>query len=362
MKVSSRIEFFVGLAMLTLLAIGCLVVLRPFMSAILWALILSFSTWPIYTRILARIDGRRVAAATMMTVLVAAVLVLPLALLGATLAEHVTSVVSVVRLLLQEGLPAPPGWVQDLPLAGAALHDYWLSLATNDAAFAAAVEPYVTQARDWMLQSGASLGQGAVELTLSVLICFFVYRDGSAAAAKLQSGIRRLGGDRAQHLVDVAGATVKGVVYGILGTAFAQGSLAAFGLWIAGVPGALLLGFVTFILSLIPMGPPFVWLPATVWLFYTGSIGWGVFMGAWGLLVVSSVDNIIKPWLISRESRLPILLVFLGVLGGVIAFGFIGLFLGPTLLAVGYTLLQQWMAPGRPRQAEVGETTGGDQR
>lgn len=358
MNLSSRIEFIVGLTILTLLALGCLVVLRPFMSAILWALILSFSTWPVYTWTLRKFDGRRTAAATVMTLLVAAVLVLPLALLGASLAEHVTGVIQVVRLLVDEGLPEPPDWVIDLPMIGDSLSAYWLNLAHNDDAFGAAVQPYVSQAGDWMLKSGANLGQGAVELTLSVLICFFVYRDGSEAAEKMQSGIRRLGGDRAQHLVDVAGTTVKGVVYGVMGTAFAQGALAAFGFWIADVPGALLLGFLTFVMSLIPGGPPFVWLPATIWLFYTGSPGWGVFMGLWGLLVVSSVDNIIKPWLISRESRLPILLVFLGVLGGVIAFGFIGLFLGPTLLAVGYTLLHQWIGPRRPRHGEQGPAGG----
>jgi predicted PurR-regulated permease PerM len=354
MNLSSRIEFLAGLTMLTLLAVGCLVVLRPFMSSILWAFVLSYSTWPLYIRLLEWFDGRRTPAASVMTLLVAAVLVVPLALLGARLAEHVTAVVAVVRLLIEQGLPEPPTWVAELPMVGDSLSSYWLELAHNDAAFATAVEPYVSQARDWMLKSGASLGQGAVELTLSVLICFFFYRDGREAAIKLNSGIRRLAGDRGQHLIDVAGATVKGVVYGILGTAFAQGALAALGFWIAGVPGALLLGFLTFVLSLIPGGPPFVWIPATVWLFYTGSTGWGIFMALWGFVVVSGVDNIIKPWLISREARLPILLVFLGVLGGIIAFGFIGTFLGPTLLAVGYTLLQQWMAPGRARPSEAG--------
>lgn len=354
-KLSSRIEFIAGLTLLTLLVVGCLVVLRPFLSAILWALILCFSTWPIYTWVLAKLDGRATVAATVMTILVALILVVPLAVLGATLAEHVAGVVQVVRELLKEGLPEPPDWVLDVPLFGTDLHGQWMGLAHNDAAFAMAVEPYVGRARDWMLRSGANLGQGAVELTLSVLICFFFYRDGREAAEKLHSGVRRLAGDRAQHLLDVTGSTVKGVVYGIMGTAFAQGSLAWIGLWIAGVPGALLLGFVTFILSLIPGGPPFVWLPATAWLFYSGTPGWGIFMALWGLFVVSGVDNVIKPWLISRESQLPILLVFLGVLGGVIAFGFIGIFLGPTLLAVGFTLLQQWVSSSRPAPLRADE-------
>jgi predicted PurR-regulated permease PerM len=134
------------------------------------------------------------------------------------------------------------------------------------------------------------------------------------------------------------------VVYGILGTALAQGILAGMGLWISGVPAPLLLGLLTFFLSLIPMGPPLVWIPATLWLFYRGDPGWGVFMGMWGAVIVSGVDNLLKPYLISRGSNLPFVLVFLGVFGGVIAFGFIGIFLGPTLLAVGYALLQDWSA------------------
>ncbi|MEX0809844.1 MAG: AI-2E family transporter [Dongiaceae bacterium] len=342
MRLTERFELIAGVALLTLLAVGCLVVLLPFLTAILWALILCFSTWPIYTRVLAWLKGRSTLAATLMTMLVALVLVVPLAFLGATLADHVTGVVQVVRLLLDEGLPDPPTWLIDVPLFGGDLHAYWDDLARNEGAFRLAVEPYLSQARNWMLTSGASIGQGAIELTLSVLICFFFYRDGRDVAAQLHSGVRRVAGDRAQHLLDVAGATIKGVVYGVMGTAFAQGLLAGIGFWIAGVPGALLLGFVTFVLSLVPMGPPLVWAPAALWLLYSGSSGWAIFMALWGFFVVSSIDNIIRPWIISRENRLPILLVFLGVIGGLVSFGFIGIFLGPTLLAVGFTLFQQW--------------------
>lgn len=365
MRLTERFEFLAGLAMLILLAIGCLVVLRPFLSAILWALILSFSTWPIYTRMLARIGNRQTLAASIMTLGVALVLVAPLAFLGATLADHVAGVIEVVRVLLDQGLPDAPAWLGDIPFFGHDLLAQWQSLAGSEADFQAAAMPYVSQARAWALRSGANLGQGVIELTLSVLICFFFYRDGRDAAAQLHSGVRRVAGDRAQHLIDVAGSTIKGVVYGIMGTAFAQGLLAAIGFWIAGVPGALLLGVVTFVLSLVPMGPPLVWVPAALWLFYTGDTGWAIFMALYGFFVISSIDNIIKPWLISRENRLPILLVFLGVIGGVLAFGFVGIFIGPTLLAVGFTLLTQWLAPRakaaktvkvvRANNAEAGE-------
>ena len=351
MRLTERFELIVGLALLALLAAGCLVVLLPFMSSILWALILCFSTWPLYTRLLGWLAGRSTLAATLMTLAVALVLVVPLIFLGASLADHVGGVIQVARLLLDEGLPEPPVWLLDVPLVGGDLHDYWADLASSETGFRIAAEPYLLQARNWALTSGASIGQGAVELTLSVLICFFFYRDGRNVAAQMHSGIRRVAGDRAQHLLDVAGSTIKGVVYGVMGTAFAQGLLAGIGLWMAGVPGALLLGFATFVLSLVPMGPPLIWAPAALWLFYTGETGWAIFMALWGFFVVSSIDNIIKPWLISRENRLPILLVFLGVIGGLIAFGFIGIFLGPTLLAVGFTLFQQWNAPARAVEA-----------
>ncbi len=350
LNLSRRIEFIAGLALLTLLAVGCLVVLRPFLSSILWALILCYSTWPIYTWVSAKLKGRQVVAATTMTVAVALVLVVPIAFLGSRLAEHVAEVIQIVRLLLDEGLPSPPSWLLKVPLFGSDLHAYWTHLASSEGAFRLALEPYVAQARDFVLRSGATIGQGAVELTLSVIICFFVYRDGRDAAVQLHSGVQRVAGDRAQHLLEVTGSTIRGVVYGVMGTAAAQGLLAGIGFWIAGVPGALLLGFATFVFSLIPAGPPMIWIPATLWLFYTGSPGWGIFMALWGFFGVSSVDNVIKPWLISRESRLPILLVFLGVLGGVIAFGFIGAFIGPTLLAVGFTLVQQWAPPSSTKQ------------
>jgi predicted PurR-regulated permease PerM len=142
----------------------------------------------------------------------------------------------------------------------------------------------------------------------------------------------------------VAGGTIRSVVYGILGTAFAQSILAAIGMWIAGVPGALLWAMLTFFLSVIPVGPPLVWGTATLWLLSQGSIGWAVFMGLWGFFGISGIDNIVKPYLISRGSHLPFILTLVGVLGGALAFGFIGVFLGPLLLALGYRLLQEWVS------------------
>jgi predicted PurR-regulated permease PerM len=140
------------------------------------------------------------------------------------------------------------------------------------------------------------------------------------------------------------------VVYGVIGTALAQATLQGLGLWLAGVPAAFFLGFLTFFLGFVPIGPPLIWLPAAAWLLYNGAIGWGLFLIGWGFLVVSGADNVLRPYLISRGSKLPLLLVFFGVLGGLFAFGFLGLFLGPTLLAIGYVLFQEWS--GEPRSAK----------
>jgi predicted PurR-regulated permease PerM len=177
----------------------------------------------------------------------------------------------------------------------------------------------------------------------------------------LTNAVERIGGEHGKHLLTVAGNTVRGVVYGILGTALAQAILASIGFLIVGVPGAALLALLTFFSSVIPvLGTGLVWLPAALWLFNQGSTGWGIFMIVWGL-GVASVDNVLKPWLISQGSDMPFLLIFFGVLGGALAFGFIGVFLGPTLLAVGFRLVEAWGAAGRAsdtpadeRQAEHG--------
>jgi predicted PurR-regulated permease PerM len=185
------------------------------------------------------------------------------------------------------------------------------------------------------------LAGGLLQLALSILIAFFIFRDGTSAAKHVSNAVERIAGEHGKHLLELAGSTVRGVVYGILGTAFVQAVMAGIGFLLAGVPGAGVLALLTFFLSAVPFGPPLIFLPAALWLFHQGSTGWGVFMLVWGA-ALSTVDNFIKPWLISRDSAMPFLLILFGVLGGAITFGAIGVFLGPTLLAVGYRLLNEW--------------------
>lgn len=342
MKKEIPTEQIVGLTILAILVIGCFIILRPFISAVIWAVILSFTTWPLYRRIESFIGGRRVAASLIMVFLLFIVLLAPFVIAGFSLSDGITGFADEGRKLLEQGLPDPPDWVGNLPLIGSSVDAYWKSLAHNSPRLLAEIKKISEPAMAWLLSGSLTLGRGILQMALSILITFFFFRDGVSVAGKLSAMVYRIGGHRALHLLDVAGSTVRAVVYGILGTALAQGVLAAFGLWIAGVPGAFLLGLLTFFLSVIPVGPPLVWIPAALWLASVDRIGWAVFMAIWGLLVVSSVDNFLKPILISRGSTLPFLLILLGVLGGVITFGFMGVFLGPTLLAVGYGLLEEW--------------------
>ena len=353
MDAQARIEQMVVVLLLLILTVGCFLVLRPFLSALLWALILSFSTWPLYASLVRALGGRRTLAAGLMTLLVAAVLVLPPVVVGSSLADNVAKVVAMVRTLLDQGLPGPPVWVAELPLVGGSLASWWQELSRQGTGWTAILHPYLETGRDLLLSTGVSLGQGVLQLSLSVLAAFFFFRDGAEGGRQLDAAVSRLAGERARNLLAVAGGTIKGVVYGIIGTALAQASLQAIGLWLAGVPAAAFLGFLTFFLSFVPMGPALVWLPGAVWLIYKGALGWGVFLALWGFFAVSGVDNVLKPWLISRGSKLPLILVFLGVLGGVVAFGFLGIFLGPTLLALAYTLVKEWLA-GAAAEARAG--------
>lgn len=339
-----RMEQAIAIAVLAMLVIGCFLVLRPFISALMWAVILAYSTWPIFTWLEGKLGGRRSLAALVTTLLIAAVLVVPLVGVGSSLADDVTRLAQFVRRLVEDGLPGPPQWLRNLPLVGEQMATFWAERAIDQRRLLDDIQPYIGNIRDFALTSGVTLGQGVLELTLSVIAAYFLLRDGRSIGVRLEHAGQRVAGERARRLIEVAGNTIRGVVYGILGTALAQAVLAAFGLWLAGVPGPFFLGVLVFVLSPLPIGPPLVWGPAAIWLFYQGETGWGIFLVIWGTVVVSGVDNILKPLLISRGGNLPLLLVFLGVLGGAVAFGFMGLFLGPTLLAVGFTLLQEWSA------------------
>ena len=347
----TRLERAISGIVLVLLVIACLLVLRPFASALLWAIVLCFSSWPLYTRVLRLVGGRRTLAALVMTLAMILVVLLPFVIIGTAVSDDVRDLTTAVRGWIDTGPPSPPHWLAKVPLVGSRAVNYWQSLATDSAKLAAEARRLIPSASAFLLMIGKMLVGGLLELTLSILIAFFLFRDGESAAERFAMMVERVADARGRRLLNLAGSTVRGVVYGILGTALVQAVMAGIGYLIAGVPGAGMLALLTFFLSVVPIGPPLIWVPATLWLFHEGSTGWAAFMLVWGI-GVSSVDNVVKPWLISQGSDMPFLLIFFGVLGGALTFGFIGVFLGPTLLAVVHRIVTEWAAGATAITAE----------
>jgi predicted PurR-regulated permease PerM len=218
---------------------------------------------------------------------------------------------------------------------------------------------FLAWARTGLIAAGLAVGQGVTQILLSAFLAFFLLRDAPELSIRLGVAVERLAGERGKHLIKVAGDTVRGVVFGILGTAIAQALVAGLGFWIAGVPGVVLLAVLTFFFAVVPFGPPLIWVPAALWLFAQEKPGLGVFMLVWGLLGVSSVDNFLRPYLISQGSKMPFILIFCGVIGGALAFGLVGVFLGPTLLAVVFRLIEEWSSSHPVNASESPASDGG---
>ncbi|MCU1716951.1 AI-2E family transporter [Pseudomonas sp. 5P_3.1_Bac2] len=318
-------------------------VLAPFWSALFWAAVLAFASWPLMRWLSTALGGRHSLAAGVLTLAWMVVVAVPLIMLGFNLADHIKDATSLIKDLQVDGLPPAPSWLAGVPLVGNYLVQLWQTIDEQGVALLASVRPYLGQVGNWLLARSAQIGGGVVELALSLILVFFFYRDGPRLAAFAESLLQRLIGDRAEHYLELVAGTVQRVVNGVIGTAAAQAILAWIGFTIAGVHGSLILGLLTFFCSLI-MVPPLVWGPVAAWLFWQGQIGMGIFMLVWGFFAISGVDNILKPYLISRGGNLPLVVVLLGVFGGILAFGFMGLFLGPTLLAVAYNLISDWVA------------------
>ena len=324
------------------IAVGCVLVLYPFFSSLLWAAILVFTTWPVCEWMHQQARLRRGAAAGVMVALTAVVLVLPLALAAPGGANDVNHLRGVIEDALRAGLPGTPDWVFEIPAVGQTIGDLWNRWAADITVMAEALRPYFGIVLEGGLGLLLGLANGVLLFVLALFIAFFFYLYGEPIAARLRVILARIAGARAERLIDVTGATVRGVVYGILLTAIVQGVLTAFGLWLSGVPRPVLLGAVAGFLSVLPIGAPVVWIPAALWLMSSGHLGWGIFLAIYGVVAVSGADSVIRPWFIARGAQLPFLLTVLGVLGGAIAFGLLGIFLGPVLLGIGYTLVNEW--------------------
>jgi len=350
-------ESYAVRAILLLLLLGCYLVVRPFLTAFLWGAIIAMSTRGLYQRCLRLVRGRRKLAAALATLFLVAILLVPIAALGVNLAGGMPRLLEWFNGMLAGGLREPPAWLTGIPLIGRRVTEWWQATAADPEKLREQLRPFARPVRDFLVAAAGGIGVGLLEFALALLIAAMLYVKGDRLAEVVDRIAFRLGGDFGQRQVAVVRSTVRSVFKGLLGTCAVQAVLAMIGFWVAGISNVFLLGMGTFFLSVVPGGPALLWLPAALWLQAHDSTGRAIFLGIWGLVVVGGADNVVRPLLIGKGTEAPMALIFLGVIGGVLAFGFLGLFIGPTLLTVGYNLFGEWM--NRVEPSAVPAQSGG---
>ena len=321
-------------------------VLQPFIVPLVWAGILAYVTWPAYQRLLTLLRGRRTVASFLMTILLTAAVIVPTVWLVAVLRVELIRAYQEVVVLLASGPKLPEGLLR-LPWIGEWLREISERMADDPRALGAELRELVDRSFGEIARIVGGVGRNVMKLLIAVLSLFFMYRDGQAFAGQVARALEQVLGARVHHYLEAIGQTVKAVVYGLVLAAVAQGTLAGVGYWIVGLEAPVFLGAVTTLCALIPFVVPFVWGGIGVWLLATGHTGAGIGLLLWGSTVVSWVDNIVRPFVISSATRIPFLLVMFGVLGGLGAFGLVGLFVGPVILAVLLAVWREWLAETR---------------
>ena len=318
-------------------------ILLPFLTAILWAVIIVVTSWPVMLGLQARLRGKRWIAVTVMTVLLFLVVIVPFSLAVASIIAKVDDFSTWRTSLAAFHVPSPPGWVGGIPIVGpkiAASWGHYAALPREE--LSVRLTPYMGKALKWFAAKAGSIAMMFLEFLLTVIISAILYANGETVAGGVRSFARRLAGPHGEDSVNLSAKAIRGVALGIVVTALIQTSIGGIGLVITGVPVPALLTAVMFMLCLAQVGPGLVLIPAVIWLYKTDGALWGTI-----LLVLSipalTVDNVIRPVLIRKGADLPLVLIFAGVIGGLIAFGILGLFIGPVVLAVSYTLLEFWV-------------------
>jgi predicted PurR-regulated permease PerM len=321
-------------------------VLSPFLASLAWAGILAYVTWPLHQRLCRRLPGRDKLAALLMTLGVAATLLLPMVWVLITLVADLAAASATFKQLSTHGLPPLPSGVSAWP-GGEWIAAQYLRVQADPAWVRAQIAALNLNDIASLKNLAGDVGRNAAKFGLAVFALFFLYRHGDSVLSQFRGVATRWLGEAARGYIQAVGVTVRAVVFGIVLTALAQGVLAGLGYWVAGIAAPALWGMITALVSLIPFVGPVVWIGLSLGLLAHGETEAALGLFLWGALVVSWVDNLIRPLVISGPTRIPFLLVFLGVLGGLNAFGLIGLFLGPVLLAVSLAIWREWLVHAR---------------
>jgi predicted PurR-regulated permease PerM len=334
-------------------------ILRPFLGAIVWAATIVVATWPLMTSVQEWLWGKRALAVALMTILLLCVLVVPLTFAIGTIVSNVDEIAAWVKALASIKTPAPPEWLASLPFVGARAVELWQRVAAvGIQEVTARAAPYAAIVLAWFVAQVGNIGVLLVEFLLTVILAAAMYANGELATRRLLRFGRRLAGSGGENAVHLAGQTIRGVALGVVVTALVQTIFAGLGLVIAGVPFAGVLAAAMLLLSIAQVGVVPVLGCAVAWLYWSGDSTWGTFLLVW-TIVVGSMDNFLRPILIRRGADLPLLLIFAGVIGGLLAFGLIGIFVGPVVLAVADALLTAWIdAELRAEKTTASEPVG----
>jgi predicted PurR-regulated permease PerM len=327
-------------------------VLSPFLMSILWATIVSVATWPFLMRLEAFLAGRRRLAVAIMTAMILLVVFVPVTLALTTIVKNAQGITEEIRSLNSIALPAAPAWLERVPVAGKRIADQWSGFAAlGPDERSAVLTPYLQTALQWFVAKAGSIGMMLLQVVLTAIIAAILFANGESVREGILTFARRLAGQEGYDVAILAARAIRGVVLGVVVTALIQAGIGGAGLFITGVPAAALLTAVMLFLCLAQLGPLLVLIPAVAWLYWSGKTGWGTTL-LLVALVAGTIDGFVRPFLIRRGADLPLLLIFAGVIGGLIAFGIIGLFIGPVVLATTWTLLKAWVADrGLPQGA-----------
>lgn len=327
---------------ISILAAATFWIMRPFIPSLVWAAMIVTATWPLMLKVERRLWHKRGLAVTVMTLIMLFVFIVPFTLAMVAILDNADKITVWANALKTQTIPTLPGWVTGIPLLGPKLGEAWQNTMTGPEGISARLAPYAGKIFSWFLSQAGSVGMIAIQFLLTVIIAAIFYAKGEAVSGGLIRFARRLGGANGEEMAILAAQTVRGVAMGVVGTALIQSFLGGIGVAVSGVPAAAILTAVMFILCIAQLGPALVLIPSIIWLYYTGETTWGTVLLVWSIFV-STIDNFLRPFLIKMGADLSIFLIFAGVIGGLISFGIVGLFVGPVVLAITFTLLAEWI-------------------
>lgn len=338
------IQRLLAISLLVVLFVLCFMVVQFFIVPALWAAIIAYVTYPLYNFFYKKVRLSSGMSAAIMTVSISLLIGIPLVVGVFVLQQEALSLYGTLIYRLKAGYVDLPNSIKDLPVIGQQIKDILWEINKNPESSMLALKQWIQShlyygkvAMDVIFSSLAKMG-------MALMTLFFFYRDGTSLIKQIRQALRNIIGNRIDGYIDSVGATTQAVVYGIGLTALAQALLAGVGYVVAGAPSPILLMLLTFVVALIPFGTPFAWGGVALWLLTQGETTAGIGLALWGIFVISWVDNLIRPIVISGATRIPFIIIFIGVLGGLTAFGFVGLFIGPVVLAIGLAVWREWIS------------------